>query len=79
MRHFIAGLVCLLAVGSSGCSLFQKVKEHQVNAMKEHHDDWKIVGEEGRGELPREKETDGMTPFLQSPQARAIEKNLGYD
>ncbi len=79
MRHLIALLVCSHAIGLSGCSMFQRAYNHQANAIKEHHDDYKIVGEEGRAEMPREKETDGLTPLLQSPQARAIEKNLGYD
>ncbi|MES2793549.1 MAG: hypothetical protein V4719_28305 [Planctomycetota bacterium] len=53
--------------------------KHQEDAISEYHDDWKSAGTEGRGEMPREKETDKLTPLLQSPQARAIEKNLGYD
>ena len=79
MRQFIAGLMCCVITGMSGCSTFSKMYDHQANAMKEHHDDFKFVGEEGRAELPREKETDAWTPFFQSPQARAIEKNLGFD
>jgi hypothetical protein len=79
MRLFIAGLMCVYASGLVGCSMFQRAYNYQANAIKEHHDDFKNVGEEGRAELPREKETDKLTPLLQSPQARAIEKNLGYD
>ena len=46
---------------------------------EKHEDDWEFVGSEGRAEIPRQKETDGLTPILQSPEARAIERNLGYD
>lgn len=79
MRHFIITLVCVAVCGLSGCSMIQRFHKYQANGIKEYHDDWKIVGEEGRGELPREKETDWLTPFTESPQARAINKNLGYD
>lgn len=79
MRYLIACLACLFVSGLLGCSMFQRAYKHQDTAIKEYHDDWKIVGEEGRGELPRAKETDKLTPLLQSPEARAIEKNLGFD
>lgn len=79
MRYLIACLTCLFVSGLLGCSTFQQAYKYQEDAIKEYHDDWKIVGEEGRGELPREKETDKLTPWLQSPRARAIEKNMGFD
>lgn len=79
MRRFMIFVACLGAYSLTGCSLVQKAHDYQANGLKEYHDDWKIVGEEGRGELPREKETDWLTPFVESPQRRAIDKNLGYD
>lgn len=79
MRSFIICVACLGVCSLSGCSMFQRAYKHQADGIKEYHDDWKIVGEEGRGELPREKETDKLTPLLQSPKARSIEKNLGFD
>lgn len=79
MRPLIALLACFSALNLTGCSLFQRVYNYQETQIKEYHDDWKSVGEEARGEMPRQKETDGLTPLLQSPEARAIEKNLGYD
>lgn len=79
MRRLLIILVCVGTYGLSGCSAVRRAHEYQANGIKEYHDDWKIVGEEGRGELPREKETDWLTPFLESPQHRAINKNLGYD
>lgn len=62
-----------------GCSLMQKAYKHQENAQSEFHDDWTSAGTEGRGSMPRQQETDKLTPLLQSPEARAIEKNLGFD
>ena len=79
MRSLVAGLASLICCNLMGCSLMQKAYKHQENAITEYHDDWKTAGTEGRGEMPREKETDKLTPLLQSPQARAIEKNLGFD
>lgn len=79
MRHCVIILACLAFCNLAGCSAFQRVYNYQSNQMKEYHDDWKVVGDEGRAEMPREQETDGLTPLLQSPQARAIEKNLGFN
>ncbi len=79
MRYLVAGLACLSCCSLMGCTLAQKAYKHQENQMSEYEDDWKNVGTEGRGEMPRQKETDKLTPLLQSPEARAIEKNLGYD
>lgn len=79
MRFLIAGVACLTLSQLVGCSLMQRAYKHQESAITEYHDDWKNVGSEGRGEMPREQESDKLTPLLQSPQARAIEKNLGYD
>ena len=79
MRYFVAGLACLTCFSLTGCTLAQKAYKHQENSITEYHDDWGNVGTEGRGEMPRQKETDKLTPLLQSPEARAIEKNLGYD
>lgn len=79
MRYLVAGLACLSCCSLLGCSAMRNVYKQQEEAQTEYHDDWKTAGAEGRGEMPREKETDKLTPLLQSPQARAIEKNLGYD
>jgi hypothetical protein len=79
MRYLVAGLACLSCCSLLGCSTMKSMYKHQEDAISEYHDDWKSAGTEGRGEMPREKETDKLTPLLQSPQARAIEKNLGYD
>lgn len=79
MRPVIACLVCIGCCNLMGCSLMQKAYKHQENAMSDYHDDWKNVGAEGRGELPRQQESDKLSPLLQSPEARAIERNLGFD
>ena len=79
MRLVLVSAVCLAACSLTGCSMMQQAYKHQSDQMYDYHDDWKQVGSEGRAELPREQESDKLSPLLQSPQARAIEKNLGYD
>lgn len=49
------------------------------NDGAQHNDSWKFVGDESRAGDVREKETDGLTKFVQSPKARDIERNLGID
>lgn len=44
-----------------------------------HSDEWGYVGDEARAGDIREKETDGLTKWVQSPKARDIERNLGID
>lgn len=70
---------CVLGALVSGCTTAKNLHERQKKAQREYHDEWSVVGKEGRSEFPREKETDALTPWLESPEARAINKNLGYD
>ena len=79
MRSFVAGLACLYCCSLVGCTMMQKAYKHQEKAQNEYHDEWKTAGQEGRGGMTREKETDKLTPLLESPEARAINKSLGYD
>ena len=41
-------------------------------------DEWASVGQEGRGDTAREKESDWFSQF-ESPKTRAINRNLGFD
>ncbi len=68
---------------TSGCSVFNKSRgwgdgppSQSEPAFEE--DKWSSVGKEGRGNRPLEDEHDPLKPFLMSPQARQIERNLGY-
>lgn len=73
--------VLLLIGGSSmtGCAVVQNMHQKRVKEMDDYHDEYKVAGDEGRADVPRVKETDSLTPWMQSPEARAIEHNLGID
>ena len=45
----------------------------------DHQDAWDSVGKEGRAGKARQKESDGLSKYLQSPQARDIERSVGID
>ena len=49
-----------------------------ANLSGDYNDEWKQVGKEGRGNMPVEREWDGLTKHWMSPKAQAIESNLGY-
>jgi len=69
-------LCCLLLLATlTGCSLFQ---QYQDDAAR-YRDDYDFVGDEGRGDRPREKESDGLSKWVESPQARSINRNLGIE
>ena len=79
MSRPLLACICVLSGLLSGCSMARNFYDHQKREQQEFHDEWDVVGNEGRSEIPREKETDALTPMLESPQARAIKKNLGYE
>lgn len=75
-------LAALLLTTATGCSLFGKNRGWgdgpPAQSEPELDDKWSQVGKEGRGHRPLDDENDPLKPFLMSPQARAIERNLGY-
>lgn len=80
MRTFVILMLTLTAFSQiAGCQMVRNLRDKLTKDQEDFQDDYKVAGEEGRAELPREKETDGLTPFLESPKARAINKNLGID
>lgn len=42
-------------------------------------DEWGFVGQQGRGHQPREKESDPVSKWFDSPKAQQINRNLGYE
>ncbi|MGQ0637292.1 MAG: hypothetical protein ACT4QC_22010 [Planctomycetaceae bacterium] len=50
-----------------------------ANYGEKYNDEWTGVGREGRAHMPLEHESDALTPLLESPKARAINRSLGYD
>ena len=79
MRLSLSLIIVIGWSSLSGCALFQDFYKKQAKAQDDYHDEYRVAGDEGRADIPREKETDGLTPLLQSEKARAIEKNLGID
>lgn len=75
---------CLAGV-SAGCATFggggtltggpPKQSEPAVDGPE---DKWNFVGKEGRGSRKLEDEHDPLKPLLMSPEAQAIERNLGF-
>ena len=78
---------------SSGCAIAefgQMVTDSTVKLFKPTHrdytdetdqkiDEWSTVGDEGRGERPKDHESDALTRYMSSPKAQGIERNLGVD
>ncbi|MDB5385715.1 MAG: hypothetical protein JWM11_1361 [Planctomycetaceae bacterium] len=80
MRPYAIFVLALLGGSSlTGCAFFQDLQQKKATELDSYHDEYKVAGDEGRADLPREKESDGLTPWMQSSKARAIEKNLGID
>jgi hypothetical protein len=50
-----------------------------VNDSDEFVDPHVAVGREARGHLPPDHESDGLSKYIASPKARAIERSLGVD
>jgi hypothetical protein len=42
-------------------------------------DEWGFVGQQGRGNQPREKESDRLSKWIDSPKALQINRNLGVE
>ena len=71
------------ACGLTGCAVFNKSGGWGDGPPPQSEPDveddkWGFVGKQGRGTRPLEDENDPLKPFLMSPQARDIERNLGY-
>jgi hypothetical protein len=94
MRFLCCVVLCALSAAQIGCALVQQgtdvasstLKSVRPNAKgyaddnnEDFVDTWSEAGEEGRGDRPLEKESDGLTPYLESPKARAINRSLGID
>jgi hypothetical protein len=80
MRPYAIFVLALLSSSClTGCSFFRDLQSKKETELDSYHDEYKVAGDEGRADLPREKETDGLSAWMESPKARAINKNLGID
>jgi hypothetical protein len=75
MRPIVCLLLAVLSLFVSGC-LLDPNSRFNVN-RGEHHDENDMVGKVGRGDTAGEKDVDPMGQWLYSPEARAINRNLG--
>jgi hypothetical protein len=85
----IAGAAQMVAL--SGCSSLNLTSRKLPNSVRDNqwepkaetddpaeNDKWAFVGKEGRGSRPLDDEHDPFKNLLMSPEARQIERNLGY-
>ena len=92
-RGSVFALLACLFAGLSGCAMMNSMSSYMkntfsfsgtdyINPADEEDEAWVTeLGEEARGDRPREKEPDplGLKPLIMSEKARSIERNLGFD
>ncbi|MEZ6059193.1 MAG: hypothetical protein R3C19_02410 [Planctomycetaceae bacterium] len=93
-RVYVTGIVAVLLSASTGCAVFESGRDAMSQTMRmfrprpfdepadvdDQPDEWGFVGDEGRAELPRERDPDRWWQNLvMSEDARNIERNLGID
>ena len=94
MRRLTSLALCLLIACSSGCAVLDAGKDitkqtaktlsprhrdYGDNNDESYIDEWAEYSTDARGDTPRSHESDGLTKYVQSPKAQAIERSLGYD
>ena len=84
MRLLVHTLIVTVLFTSSGCRFLRGAKPSGKDPFNDANsdnvsDEFGFVGREGRGHRPRDKESDGLTKSLSSPESRAILRNLGVD
>jgi hypothetical protein len=76
MRRSALALLCLSSLLFPGCKMLDPDSKLNPN-RGDYHDEYDAVGKEGRGNTEREKQVDPVGGWLYSPEARAINRNLG--
>lgn len=84
MRRFLLILACCACGVLPGCQTMNRRAMSEAERTeslnpKDYHDEFDVVGREGRGHQAMEHESDGLTKWIESPKARAINRNLGFD
>ena len=75
MRYLACLVLGLASLLASGCILDPNSR---LNVNRgDYHDEYDIAGKEGRAGSEGEKQIDPMGQWLYSPEARAINRNLG--
>ena len=75
MRPILFLVLATSSLLASGC-IMDPNSRFNVN-RGEYHDESDMVGKVGRGDTPAEKDVDPLGQWLYSPEARAINRNLG--
>lgn len=93
-RCTFALIVTVFCAASTGCAVFNAGQDAWTKTSRmmrpkpfdgpaeadDPEDEWSFVGDEGRADMDRERDPDRWWQNLvMSPQARAIERNLGID
>ncbi|MFN0199793.1 MAG: hypothetical protein ACKVT0_23820 [Planctomycetaceae bacterium] len=92
MRRGIFWVLCTAwFVSVNGCVVFESVAEVNRQMWRSLRpkpfdmepgkggDEWNFVGDEARGDQPKEQDPDRWYKALQSEKARAIERNVGIE
>jgi hypothetical protein len=84
MRRFFLILILGAGVPLAGCETMNRramsdSERSEYYNPRDYHDEFDGVGQEGRGHQAMEHESDWLSRFVESPKARAINRNLGYD
>jgi len=78
----LAKLVLVVMLGITGCASMNQFDPFGASdyrdSTQDTQDEWSFVGKEGRGDSALIDENDPFKPFLMSPKARSIERNLGF-
>lgn len=93
-RCTFALILTAFCLASTGCSVFSAGQDAWTKTARmvrprpfdgpsepdDPEDEWSFVGDEGRADQEREQDPDPWwQQHFMSPQARAIERNLGID
>lgn len=94
VRAISCGIVMMFAFSMTGCAIMKPITEATRESMKmmtpraadyrdtsdDDIDDWGFVGEEARGDRPKEGDPDPWwQKYIMSSRARSIERNLGIE
>lgn len=94
VRAIGCSIVMMFACSITGCAVLQPISDATLDSMRilkptsagyrdssaDEIDDWAFVGEEARGDRPKEGDPDPWwQKYVMSSRARSIERNLGIE
>lgn len=79
----VCGLVSGCALADLGRDMVRATKNMFTPNTRDYADSdseadqWSYVGQEARGDRPKDRESDALTQYIDSPTAQSINRNLG--